>query len=97
MYVRNIYDYRKKYFYNFNELTDLYDLNNADFLKYYTLIGNIGREWKNLLKTETLNNDTPEYLITKVVSNKKPNKLLYNIQIEAMRLTSLKTCNNMGK
>ncbi len=54
MYVRNIYDYRKKDFYNFNELTDLYDLNNADFLKYYTLIGNIGREMEKIYLRQKL-------------------------------------------
>ncbi len=37
-----------------------------------------------------MNNDTPDYLINKVISSKKTNKPLYNIQIESMRLTTLK-------
>ncbi len=90
MYVKNIYDYRNKDFFNFNELKYLYNLNSGDFLKYYSLIGNISIEWKNALKTETINNATPEYLITKVVSTENANKILYNKQIESMRQTTLK-------
>ncbi len=71
MYIKHIYDYRIKEFYNFNHLTYLYNLNNNDFLKYYTLIGNILTEWKTLLRTEHINNNAPEHLISKISSIKK--------------------------
>ncbi len=90
MYIKHIYDYRIKEFYNFNHLTYLYNLNNNDFLKYYTLIGNILAEWKTLLRTEHINNNAPEHLISKISSIKKPNKILYNKQIKSLRMATLK-------
>ncbi len=90
MYIRNIYDYRNKDFFTFTELKYLYNLNDGDFLNYYSLICCISNEWKNALKSETINNDTPEYLISKMLSIEKPNKVLYNKQIESMRQTTLK-------
>lgn len=90
MYIKQIYDYRVKEFYRFNELTQLYDLNEGDFLKYYALKNNIKNEWKVKLKTEDINNNPPNLLITRVLSAKKTNKIVYNIQIESMKLPTLK-------
>ncbi len=90
MYIQNIYDYRTKNFYTFHELKNLYNLNNGDFLNNYTLIGNIKDEWKETLKTENIDTATPEYLISTLLKNKAVNKMLYDKQIDAMRLTILK-------
>ncbi len=78
MYVHHIYDYRIKQFYSFDDLKTLYDINSRDFLKYYTLIGNIKDEWKLKLRTETINNNIPVYLFIEQCQLKKTNKLLYN-------------------
>ncbi len=45
---------------------------------------------KITLKTETANNNTPEYLINTILSSKNINKILYNKEIESMRLTQMK-------
>ncbi len=34
MYVKHIYDFRIKQFYSFNNLKEIYNLNNGDYLKY---------------------------------------------------------------
>ncbi len=91
MYIKNIYDYRTKDFYTFNDVKNLYNLNNGDFLKYYTLIGNIKDEWKETLKTENISTVTPEYLISKLLKHKTANKMLYDKQIDAIQFTYFKT------
>ena len=51
-YIEHIYDYSIKQFYNFEELHNLYDISDKDFLKYYHIVNNIHEDWKALLKEE---------------------------------------------
>ena len=51
--MEHIYDYRIKKFYNFEELQNLYDISDKDFLKYYHIVSNIHEDWKVLLKEKT--------------------------------------------
>ena len=39
-------------FYNFEELKNLYDISNKDYLKYYHIVNNIHEDWKVLRKEE---------------------------------------------
>ncbi len=71
----------------------IYDINNGDFLKYYKLLGNIKNEWKLEMKTVPLNNETQNYKINQCLSSTHINKMLYNIQIENMKLTEAKAYN----
>lgn len=90
MFIKNIYNFRTKTFYSFDELKQMFDLNNGDFLKYYSIQGNIKETWKNKLKLEEINYDTPDFLISTVTSMDKPSKMLYKTQIEKNILTSIK-------
>ena len=51
-YIEHIYDYKIKQFCNFEELQNLYDISDKDFLKYYHIVNNIHENWKALLKEE---------------------------------------------
>ncbi len=89
-YLKHIYDFRIKDFYSFNDMKTIYDINNGDFLKYYKLLGNIKNEWKLEMKTVPLNNETQNYKINQCLSSTHINKMLYNVQIENMKLTEQK-------
>ncbi len=88
--MKHIYDYRIKEFYNFENIKELYNINNGDFLKYYTLLGNIKTEWKQAMLSEQINNDIPKYLISTILTSKHVNKTLYDKEINNMRLPQQK-------
>lgn len=90
LYVKHIYDFRIKDFYSFNDLKNIYNIKDGDFLKFYSLKGNIKSEWKKKIKTEMTNNDIPTYLLNTFLASKNNGKMLYDKQIETMRLTDQK-------
>ena len=76
-YIEHLYDFRKKEFYNFNELINLYDLPKRYLLFYNTIISCISKEWKLKLKNENIINiQQPETLLNKTLKSKHVNKFL---------------------
>ena len=43
-------------FKHLEQLQNLYNIHQKDFLKYYNIVFNISKEWKNKLKDENYNN-----------------------------------------
>jgi hypothetical protein len=77
MFVDQLFCNIKKAFYSFDELKAKYNLSNTEYLKYHTLIANIPNSIKSLLKNGNycMHNST---LFARIMSIKKPSKLLYN-------------------
>ena len=50
--IEHIYDFRLRRFYTFEQMRNLYDISKNDFLKYFNIVSNISKEWKNKLKNE---------------------------------------------
>ena len=89
-HIEHIYDYRKKEFYQFKDFLELYDLPNQSFLFYTSLISSIPREWKTKLKTESINFQMKDTLLTKILKSKQTNKFLYNYQLQKDNKTPIK-------
>ena len=85
-YIEHIYDYRIKQFYNFEELQNLYDISDKDFLKYYHIVNNIHEDPKALLKEENpLTQEPNKQTKTLNILNTKQNKItkfLYSAQLQ---------------
>ena len=62
-FIEHIYDFRKKEFFKFSEIVDLYDLSHKYFLFYNSLVASILTEWKVKLKTEMMNIQRPKTLL----------------------------------
>ena len=75
-----------KRFLTFTELKGKYNLERKEFLNYHTLISAIPHDWKTKIKDEDFSTETVNkpFLINKVLSLVKPNKLLYNTQIDKL-------------
>ena len=54
--IEHIYDFRVQRFYTLEQLQNLYNIHQKDFLKYYNIVSNISKEWKHKLKDENYNN-----------------------------------------
>ena len=52
--IEHIYDFRVQRFYTLEQLQNLYNIHQKDFLKYYNIVSNISKEWKNKLKMKTI-------------------------------------------
>ena len=52
--IEHIYDFRIQTFYTIEQIQNLYNIHQKDFLKYYDIVSNISKEWK--LKDENYNN-----------------------------------------
>ena len=76
--VEHLYDYRVREFYTFNQIKQLYDLENTEFLKYYTLIQSIPLHWKEKLKTEAISYQQPEHLILLINKQTKICRFIYS-------------------
>ena len=75
--IEHIYDFRKKDFYNFTELSNLYNLPQKYFLFYNSLVSSISQEWKSKLKLESTYTQTHKSLLQKSIKKKHINKYLY--------------------
>ena len=80
--IEHIYDYRKKDFYDFREFINLYELPRTSFLLYTSIVSCIPNEWKVKLKNESMNCQTYDPLIKKLLKTKHANKYLYDIQLQ---------------
>ena len=90
-HIEHIYDYRKKEFFQFKDFIELYDLQNQSFLFYASLISCVPREWKTKLKTESINVQNKDTLLTKILKSKQTNKILYNFQLQKDNKTPVKS------
>ena len=48
--IEQIYDFRIQKLYSLEQLQNLYNIHQKDFLKYYNIVSNISKEWKNKIK-----------------------------------------------
>lgn len=92
-YIKDIYDIENNTFYNFNNLKMKYDINSSDYLKYFSLISSIDKQWKIRLNTGT--SDSPQVLnITKVINLRKPYKYLYSMHTKGHNKTVINKSEN---
>ena len=79
--ITDIYNYESRHFYTFEELQNIHNIENQDFLLYHRIIRCIPHEWKEELRKEEVSLETNILLINKVKSMKRVSQLLYNEQI----------------
>ncbi|KAH3892528.1 hypothetical protein DPMN_016646 [Dreissena polymorpha] len=81
-YVDQLYDYRIKGFYSFDDIYYIYGIPSNNFLKYYTLIKRIPIH----IKSEINTNNTPctqTTFVENILGRKnKTNKIFYTLQIK---------------
>ncbi|KAH3848089.1 hypothetical protein DPMN_090438 [Dreissena polymorpha] len=81
-YVDQLYDYRIKDFYSFDDICYIYGIPSNNFLKYYTLIKSIPLH----IKSEININNTPctqTTFVENILGRKnKTNKIFYTLQIK---------------
>ena len=79
--IEQLYDFRNKRFFNFNEFKNLYQIEENNFLLYTSVIHSIPTKWKNKLKTELVNADREKSLLQNVLKETQVNKYTYNHQL----------------
>ena len=99
-FIEHIYDFRFRKFHTIEQLQNLYNISENDFLKYYNIVSNITKEWKNKLKDENYNNVPKEtskalHIVTKQKGS--INKSLYNLQLRYETLTTIKSKEKWAK
>ena len=72
-------------FLTFHELLQKYNIDRNDFIKYHRLVSGIPKSWKQDIKHGNDFVILKEPLINKIISIRKPCKLLYNIQINKIK------------
>jgi len=82
-YIYQLFDFRNKTMYNFENIKYLYDINNNDFMKFNTLITSIPKEYKTEESIHDLDINQPDETLSKaIIKTKYPNKFIYNIQLQ---------------
>ena len=99
-FIEHIYDFRFRKFHTIEQLQNLYNISENDFLKYYNIVSNITKEWKNKLKDENYNNVPKEaskalHIVTKQKGS--INKSLYDLQLRYETLTTIKSKEKWAK
>ena len=89
--IEHIYDYRQKEFYNFQDLSELYNIPSSNFLKYHQLLVSIPKLWKDKLKTESINPTSETYLFDNLAKTKKVNRFLYSFQLKHIPQLDIKS------
>jgi len=67
---------------SFNEIYNLYNVPQTDFLIYYQLTTCIPYQWKVKLKSEEIQYNAPEYLFEKLIPQLKICRFIYNTILE---------------
>ena len=80
--IEHIYDFRKRDFFSFNDIINVYDIPKHYFLFYHTLVSSIPVEWKHQLKTEIMNISRKDTLLIKSLKQKHVSKYLYKHQLQ---------------
>ena len=88
--IEHIYDYRKKEFYHFEQLIELYQIPPTDYLKYNQLVSSIPREWKTRIKTESIIYIEEHTILDKIVKSDHVNKLIYTYQLKKEKEIDIK-------
>ena len=73
------------------DISNLYQIPNADFLKYNALLSCIPNTWKLKLKEETINTKREENNLELILKSKHVNRLLYSIQIKNTKTNEKKS------
>ena len=95
--IEHIYDYRKKDFYSFQKLNELYLKPFNDFLKYKQIVSSIPKEWKiRLKKKKKINPQQNDTVFNKLLKSNKVNKMLYNFQLKHQPSLPIKAEEKMG-
>ena len=82
-YIKDIYIFSVKKFHSFEKLKKLYNVPNADFLKYLSLVQSIPNYWKTLLKHENDLIQIKSKMINKLLSVKQTNTFAYKILLQS--------------
>ena len=90
-FISQLFNYRYKCFYTFDSFKRVFNLDQSDFLRYYTIIASIPSQWKRKLKTETEDAPRLNLLINDIVKQQYPNKIINKIQLDRIKkLTVIK-------
>lgn len=90
-FLKDIYDYERKFFYPFQTLKELYKLPENDFLKYLTLISSIPSDWKANLKFENMNVPRTPTIFDQLLTVKHTNKFIYNMFLNKINIEGKKS------
>ena len=82
-YIKDIYAFSVKKFHSFEKLKELYNVPNAGFLKYLSLVQSIPNYWKTKLKHETGLIPIKSKMINELLSVKQTNKFAYKILLQS--------------
>ena len=99
-FIEDIYDFRFRKLHAIEQVQNLYNISENDFLKYDNIVSNITKEWKNKLKDENYNNVPKEtskalHIVTKQKGS--INKSLYNLQLKDEKLPTIKSKEKWAK
>ena len=89
--IEQLYDFRNKRFFNFNEFKDLYQIDENNFLLYTSIIHSIPNRWKNKLKTEQINPEREKSLLQNILKATQVNKYMYNHQLLNQQTLDIKS------
>ena len=67
--IKHMYDFRKRSFYSFQDIINLYEKDKADFIKYHQIVKSIPLEWKHRLKENDIIYTTPQYKLNEITEN----------------------------
>ena len=95
--IEQIFDYRKKEFYTFQEFSDLYTLPNNNCFKYNQIVSSIPKEWKTRLKAENINTHHSNSLLEKLLKSDHVNKMLYTFQLNNLKREPIKAEDKWSK
>jgi hypothetical protein len=82
VYVDQIYDFRNRKFYSFQQMTQLYNLDYTDFLKYHQLTSCIPNHIKECISMQFLYENKESIIKKNLSKSKQPNQYLYKILIK---------------
>ena len=91
--LEHIYDFRIKQFYTIEQIQNLYNIPQNDFLKYHNIVSNIKSEWKSKLKNEECNLlPQIENKVLQIITEQKGsiNRRFYNIRLNALKVPAVK-------
>jgi hypothetical protein len=92
-FIEQLYDFRKKQFYTFNEATLLFNLDNRDFLEYYKIIKSIPPNYVRTLDQTIITGSRKNYILDKLKTSKTPNKFFYDILLRNRKTDPVKSEN----
>ena len=95
-YIEHIYDFRKKEFYKFTKLSEIYQVPSIDYLKYNQLVSSISKKWKTKLKTENITYIKKPSILDNILKHDHVNRLIYTYQLKNEKTTRYKSTSEVG-